>query len=144
MWRTLTIAGLVWALGACAPSATPPAPEPEVREIEEQQARKDSDRVGPLGIPEAELPNPGECRVWYPGRAAAEQAAAGACGDAESDAPAGSWVLYRPPDDQRVVHARVIDPARAGVVTRINLYDVEKGTYLGTKPVEEESGQTAP
>ena len=130
---------LIIALAACAPRATPPAPDPEVREIEEHEARKDADRVGPLGIPEAELPKPGECRVWYPGRSSAEQPEAGACGESEADAPAGTWVLYRPPDDPRVGHARVIDSARAGVVTRINLYDAEKGSYLGTKPVEAES-----
>ena len=133
------IAALALALAACAPRATPPPPDAEVKEIEKQEARKDPDRVGPLGIPETELPKAGQCRVWFPERKVAEQPEAGPCGEAESDAPAGSWVLYRPPDDERVVHARVIDPAKAGAVTRINLYDVEKGTYLGTKPVEEET-----
>jgi hypothetical protein len=35
------------------------------------------------------------------------------------------------------VHARVTHPERAGVIIRINLYDAEKGTYLGTKELDD-------
>lgn len=127
------VAGTVAIVLACGPRATPPPPDPETREIEEQTARPDPDRTGPLGIPEAELPAPGECRVWLRGRPVGEQAASQDCAEAEAAAPTGSWVLYRPPDDPRVVHARVLDPAKEGTVLRIDLYDAEKGTYLGTK-----------
>ena len=58
---------------ACAPKATPPAPEPEVIESEQRQARPDRDRMGPLGVPEGELPPLGECRVWLPGQPVAQQ-----------------------------------------------------------------------
>jgi len=121
------------ALAACAPKATPPPPPAETKAVEDSTARPDRDRTGPLGIPEAELPEPGQCRVWYRGRAAAEQPAAESCGAAEGKAEAGTWILYRPADDVRVVHARVLDPADKGKGLRIDLYDVEKGTYLGTK-----------
>ena len=121
---------------ACAPRATPPAPEPEVIESEQRQARPDRDRMGPLGVPEAELPPIGECRVWIQGRPAAEQAPSQRCGEAEKDAPPSAWVLYRPPDDERVVHIRVTDPVKRGAITRIDIYDAEKGTYLGTKDLE--------
>jgi hypothetical protein len=124
---------LTVGLSACTPPGTPPAPEPEVIEIEERQARPDPDRAGPLGIPEGHLPPPGECRVWLPGRPAGQQAPPQGCDEAEADAPPGARVIYRPRDDQRVVHARVIHPSRAGVVIRIDLYDAEKGTYLGTE-----------
>lgn len=132
---------LALAAYACAPRSTPPAPEPEVVEIEEREARRDADRAGPLGIPEGHLPPPGECRVWYPGRPAGQQPPPRHCDEAERTAPPGTWVLYRPPDDERVVHARVVDPARRGVVIRIDLYDVERGTYLGTKQVEDDGRQ---
>jgi hypothetical protein len=122
---------------ACAPRSTPPAPEPEVREIERQQAHPDADRVGPLGIPEGQLPAPGECRVWFPGRPPGQQPPPQPCGEAEKSAPAATWVLYRPKDDERVVHARVTDSTKPGVIVRINLYDAESGEYLGTKEVEE-------
>jgi hypothetical protein len=108
-----------------------------VREIEQQQATRDADRAGPLGIPEGQLPSPGKCRVWYPKRPAGQQPAVQGCAEAEPSAPPGTWVLYRPPDDTRVVHARVIHPEKAGVVIRISIFDAEKGTYLGTKEVSE-------
>jgi hypothetical protein len=125
------------ALTGCAPRSTPPAPDREVIESEEQRARADADRRGPLGIPEADLPSPGECRGWYPGRPSGQQPAPGSCGDAEKAAEPGSWILYRPTDDQRVVHNRVTDPVRRGVIIRIDLYDAERGTYLGTKEIDE-------
>jgi hypothetical protein len=34
------------------------------------------------------------------------------------------------------VHARVVDPARRGVIIRVDLYDAERGTYLGTQEAE--------
>jgi hypothetical protein len=131
---------MTWVLlvTACGPPpSTPPPPEPEVREIEEQKASPDADRVGPLGIPEGQLPSPGECRIWYPQRTASQQPAAQGCVEAEASATPGTWVLYRPPDDARVVHVRVMHPEKAGVVIRINIFDAEKGTYLGTKEVSE-------
>ena len=120
-------------LAACAPKATPPPPPAETKEIEDSVAHPDRDRTGPLGIPEAELPKVGQCRIWVRGEPAAGQPAAEDCGAAEGKAPAGAWILYRPPNDPRVVHARVLDPADTGKVLRIDLYDAEKGTYLGTK-----------
>jgi len=128
---------LATSFACTTPRSTPPAPEPEVREIERQQEHPDADRLGPLGIPEGQLPPPGECRVWFPRRPAGQQPPPQHCGEAEASAPAGTWVLYRPKDDERVVHARVTDPVKQGVVVRIDLYDAEKGDYLGTKEVEE-------
>jgi hypothetical protein len=39
--------------------------------------------------------------------------------------------LYRPSGDRRVVHARVVDPKRDGVVVVVRVYDADRGTYLG-------------
>jgi hypothetical protein len=121
------------AIPSCAPKATPPPPPAETKAVEDSAARPDRDRAGPLGIPEAELPEPGKCRVWFRGRPSAEQPAAEECRAAEARAESGVWVLYRPADDPRVVHVRVLDPADKGKVQRVDLYDAEKGTYLGTK-----------
>ena len=138
MRRTRTFdAPFLCLLAACAPRATPPAPEPEVLAIEQRRPAHDPDRVGPLGIPERDLPRAGQCRVWYPGRPAAQQPSPRPCGEAEGSASPGTWVLYRPPDDRRVVHARITDPERSGRIIRINLYDAERGTYLGTKEVDD-------
>ena len=82
-------------------------------------------------VPPGHLPRAGQCRVWYRGRPPGQQPGAGTCDGIERFAPAGSWILYRPANDTRVIHARVIDPKRDGVVTIVRVYDVERGTYLG-------------
>jgi len=82
-------------------------------------------------VPPGHLPSAGQCRVWFPGRPPGQQPRAASCNGIERVAPAGSWILYRPPTDQRVIHARVIDPKRDGVVTIVRVYDVQRGTYLG-------------
>ena len=123
---------LALALG-CAPGGTPPAPDPETREIEASNATTDRDRRGPLGIPERELPKAGECRVWHESRPSAEQPPPQPCGEAEQAALPGDRILYRPPDDPAVVHVRVLDPSERGKVIRIDLDDAEKETYIGTK-----------
>ena len=90
----------------------------------------DEDR-SQLKVPPGHLPRAGQCRVWFPGRPPGQQPSAGSCNGIERVAPAGSWILYRPTNDKRVVHARVIDPKRDGVVTIVRVYDVNRGTYLG-------------
>jgi hypothetical protein len=126
-------AAMLLLLAACAPRSTPRPPDSETIEIEERSRRSDQDRAGPLGIPEAQLPPSGKCRVWYPGRPPGQQPPTRDCAESEKAAPAGTWVLYRPPEDKRVVHVRVRDDRRTGGIARIDLYDAEKGTYLGTK-----------
>ena len=90
----------------------------------------DEDR-SQLKVPPGHLPRAGQCRVWFPGRPPGHQPSAGSCNGIERVAPAGTWILYRPAKDTRVVHARVIDPKRDGVVTIVRVYDVKRGTYLG-------------
>ena len=90
----------------------------------------DEDR-SQLRVPPGHLPNAGQCRVWFPGRPPGQQPRAGGCRGIERVAPAGSWILYRPTNDKKVVHARVIDPKRDGVVLVVRVYDVNRGTYLG-------------
>jgi hypothetical protein len=79
-----------------------------------------------LGVPPGHLPNPGECRIWIPGTPPGQQSKpkSRACGGIEALAPAGSWVIYRPSDDRKVVYVRQIDPQRAGVVTRIQVFEI--------------------
>jgi hypothetical protein len=84
-----------------------------------------------LEIPAKELPAPGKCRVWIPGLAERDQAKAGKCDDIESNAPAGSWVLSRPSKDRNVVHVKVIDGRRAGVVVKVLSYEVASGKLIG-------------
>lgn len=83
-----------------------------------------------LGIPPGHLPPPGQCRVWMPGQPPGHQPRARSCHRIERDAPRGSWILYRPAEDRKVVHVRVIDERRPGVVVQLRVYDAEKGTLV--------------
>jgi hypothetical protein len=123
-WLVFTLGTL---LSACAPVIVhrPPAQTARVVVVSDDEDRSR------LRVPPGHLPQPGQCRVWFPGRPPGRQPAAGSCRGIDRVAPAGSWILYRPSDDKRVVHARVIDPQRNGVVVVVRVYDVDRGTYLG-------------
>jgi hypothetical protein len=84
-----------------------------------------------LGIQSKHLPSPGQCRVWIPGTPSEDQAEARDCGGIESSAPAGSWVLYRPEKDKKVVHVRQMDERRKGSVAHVWIYEASSGKYLG-------------
>ena len=83
-----------------------------------------------LAIPPGQLPPPGECRLWFPGRPPGRQPKARACSEVESAAPAGAWVLYRPSQDRRVVHVRYLDERRDGVVVWIRVFDASSGAFI--------------
>ena len=99
------------------------APNPEMR----GNARVEASTAATLGIPPGHLPNPGECRVWIPGAPPGHQPKpqSRACPGIATVAPAGSWIVYRPTDDKKLVHVREVDPHRAGVVVRIRIFDIE-------------------
>lgn len=83
-----------------------------------------------LGVPPGHLPPAGRCRIWLPGEPPGHQAPARSCNGVERDAPKGSWILYRPAEDRKVVHVRVIDERRPGVVVQLRVYDARKGTLV--------------
>lgn len=121
------LAAVVGSAAGCAGTVAVGAPRPTVVVAEERESRP------ALGVPPGHLPPPGACRVWYPGRPPGHQPPPVRCANAASRAPAGTWVLYRPTEERRVVHARVIDPRRAGVVVEVRVYDAERGRYLRTE-----------
>jgi hypothetical protein len=126
---TVPAAGLI----ACGSKTSQPQPKPAPVVFGDRLVVSDNDDKSPLGIPPAQLPAPGECRLWHPGRPLREQPAAGSCAQVEPAAPPESWILYRPREDRRLVHVRVVDPDQVGVVVQVRVYDAERGTYLGTK-----------
>jgi hypothetical protein len=83
-----------------------------------------------LGIPPGHLPPPGQCRVWVPGEPPGHQPRARSCAGIERTAPAGSWIVYRPTEDRKVVHVRVVDERRPGVVIHLRVYDAQRGTLI--------------
>jgi len=80
-----------------------------------------------LDVPRGHLPELGECRVWVPrippGRQAKPKSRS--CDGIAASAAAGTWILYRPADEPSLVHVRVVDPRRAGVVIRVRIFDIE-------------------
>jgi hypothetical protein len=79
-----------------------------------------------LDVPPGHLPPPGKCRIWFPGDPPGHQPKARPCREIEREAPAGSWILYRPREDRSVVHVRVVDERRPGVVVWVRVFDIER------------------
>ena len=92
--------------------------------------RRGPSTAATLGIPPGHLPAPGMCRLWVPGKPPGHQARPRSCDGIERTAPAGSWIVYRPGRDKKVVHVRVVDERRPGVVIRLRVYDAERGTLI--------------
>jgi hypothetical protein len=114
----------IFAAAACRPiSSVPPAqPEPAPRRSPSTAATMD--------IPPGHLPSPGMCRVWVPGKPAGHQERARSCSNIERYAPAGSWIVERPGRDRKVVHVRVVDERRPGVVVRMRVYEIRDGKLV--------------
>lgn len=92
--------------------------------------RRSASTAATLGIPPGHLPPSGQCRIWLPGEPPGHQPRSRSCAAIERAAPAGSWIVYRPSGDRKVVHVRVIDERRAGVVVHLRVYDVDRGTLI--------------
>jgi len=75
-----------------------------------------------LGVPPGHLPSEGECRIWIPGTRP--------CPGIESLAPAGSWIIYRPLENRKLVYVRLVDARRAGLVIRTRIFDIETTRLL--------------
>lgn len=102
-------------------------PNPDVQTMPTGQSNRGPSTAATLGVPPGHLPKAGECRVWIPGTPPGHQPKpkSRSCVGIGAVAPAGSWVLYRPTDNKKLVHVREVDGRRAGVVTRIRIFDIE-------------------
>lgn len=125
--RSATVLGAslaVVAATACSSlqSAPPQQPAPATR--------RGPSTAATLGIPPGHLPPPGQCRVWLPGEPPGHQPRPRSCARIEATAPAGSWIVYRPSQDKKEVHVRVVDERRPGVVVHLRVYDVRRGTLI--------------
>jgi hypothetical protein len=125
--RSATVLGAslaVVAATACSSFQSAPARQPA------PATRRGPSSAATLGIPPGHLPAPGQCRVWMPGAPPGHQPRPRSCARIESTAPAGSWIVYRPREDKKVVHVRVVDERRPGVVVRLRVYDMRRGTLI--------------
>jgi hypothetical protein len=133
-WGTRFLISGVLLLAACTRTViVQPGPERQVRGSRPPpRTAPEPDRPPPppvrtyeVLIPPGHLPNPGECRVWIPGRAPGRQPRPRSrpCAGIEAVAPAGSWIVYRRADDPSWVYLRVIDERRPGIVIRNRIFD---------------------
>jgi len=83
-----------------------------------------------LGIPPGHLPPPGQCRVWIPGAPPGRQARSTSCSGLERVAPAGSWIVYRPGRNKKIVEVRQVDAAVRGVIVGIRIYEADTGRLV--------------
>lgn len=132
MHRLALIGASLWLAGACSSSTKTVVvePSPQQRSTASSSSTTGSSHASTaatLGVPPGHLPQAGECRVWIPGLPPGKQPGpkSRACAGIASVAPAGSWVIYRPTDDKKVVHVREVDPNRAGKVVRIRVFDIQ-------------------
>ena len=111
-----------------------PAPQPEPPRERPQPAT-----AATLGIPAGHLPDVGECRVWTPGTPPGRQRyeRSRSCHDIGSVAPGGSWIVYRPSRDRRLVHVRVTDRQRPGKILVVHVFEAETGRFLRDEAYEE-------
>lgn len=120
-----------------------PVPPPEIiRPVQPQPA--DTQRPGgqppppppvsevTLKIPPGHLPELGECRVWRPTVPPGLQSRprSRSCDGINRVAPAASWILYRPSSDPKVLHVRIVDERRAGVVVKTQVFDLDSKRLL--------------
>ena len=83
-----------------------------------------------LTIPAAQLPAPGECRVWLPGSPPAQQTAAGSCTEVQKNVPAGAWVLFRSEEKPNVVAVNVYRSKWPKMVAETRYFDYWTGRLL--------------
>lgn len=123
---TIAVAAMAFlAAAACKPiPASEPSPEPPPR------ARRSPSTAATLGIPPGHLPPPGMCRVWLPGEPPGHQPKSRSCSNIERTAPAGSYIVERPGKEKKIVHVRVVDEHRPGVVVRMRVYEIRDGKLV--------------
>jgi hypothetical protein len=113
------------AAAACKPiPASEPSPQPSPH-----RGRSPS-TAATLGIPPGHLPPPGMCRVWVPGEPPGHQPKPRSCSNIERTAPAGSYIVERPGKEKKIVHVRVMDEHRPGVVIRMRVYEIRDGKLV--------------
>ena len=79
--------------------------------------------------------------MWIPGTPPGQQPGAKSreCPGIAAEAPAGSWIVYRPTRDRKLVHVRVVDARRMGLVTVVRVFDVDGRWIKDLSPQDDEA-----
>ncbi len=122
---TITALGFALAVGCTRTTRT-------VVLVPEARSERGPSTAATLGIPPGHLPKRGQCRVWIPGVPPGQQPRPKSrpCDGIAAVAPAGSWILYRPTQDRKIVHVRIVDERRTGVIVRIRIFEAETGRFV--------------
>jgi hypothetical protein len=133
MQRSLAfaIAGFVTVTACTRSTRTVLLPDPEVQSSAVESNRGPS-TAATLGLPPGQLPQIGECRIWIPGTPPGRQPRprSRSCGGISAFAPAGSWIVYRPAENRRLVYVREVSSNQSGAVIRTRVYDVDTNRFL--------------
>jgi hypothetical protein len=116
--RSLYAVAAVVVLGCSRTTLVVPGPAPQ-----QSRASANASTAARLKVPPGHMPQAGECRIWIPGTPPGRQPRpkSRSCAGIASVAPAGSWVIYRPTEDRKVVHVRHVDNHR---VVRVQIFDI--------------------
>src|SRR5437773_737196 len=130
-------------LAGCTVVVRPPAQnEPRREPPPQERPREEPPPVTAVmfGVPPGHLPDPGECRLWYPGTVPGRQPRPRSrpCEGLAAIAPAGTWIIYRPTYDRRLVYVRVVDERRPGLVVRVRIFDLETDRLVREEAPQEE------
>ncbi|MCZ6918229.1 MAG: hypothetical protein O7I93_15755 [Gemmatimonadetes bacterium] len=120
------------------PRTTEPEPPPRPTP---PPARREVPR---LGVPRGHLPSSGMCRVWLEDVAPGRQARQESCPGILADAPAGSWILYRPAHLRHHIRVRYVHQRRSGRIVAVRVYDAQSGRYLQDLALAEDDDNMAP
>lgn len=115
----VALAGLV-ALAACSKTKRTVVVGPD------SEVRGPSTAVT-IGVPPGHLPDIGECRIWIPGTPPGRQPKPKSrpCAGISAFAPAGSWILYRPGENRKLLYRREVDSRQSGLIIRTRIFDIE-------------------
>ncbi len=83
-----------------------------------------------LGIPPGQLPPPGMCRIWYPGRPPGHQPRSASCASLERRVPAGAWLISRERGAPGRVRVTVYDDKRPGKLISVRIYSATDGRLI--------------
>lgn len=90
-----------------------------------------------LGIPPGHLPEPGECRVWEPGRPPGQQRdlPQGGCERVEGQVQPHQWLVFRPGADRKIVEVRTYDAIPGGgvAVRLVRVFDIATGALVSER-----------